>query len=62
MRVRTSVAGFAVLSIKGSNGERKSGYLKGERHSAGSSVCSTETASSCFTQERLHLFAVVNCC
>lgn len=39
--VRTSVAGFAVLSVKGSNGERKPGSLKGECHSAGLSICST---------------------
>lgn len=39
--VRTSVAGFAVLSVKGSNWERKPGSLKGECHSAGFSMCST---------------------
>lgn len=39
--VRTSVAGFAVLSVKGNNGEKKPGSLKGECHSAGLSVCST---------------------
>lgn len=33
--VRTSVAGFAVLSIKGNSRERRSGSLKGECHSTG---------------------------
>lgn len=39
--VRTSFAGLAVLSVRGSNGERKPGSLKGECHSAGFSICST---------------------
>lgn len=32
--VMTSVAGFVVLSVKGRNGKRKTGSLKGEWHSA----------------------------